>query len=175
MGAWPEPFDADHSLLVGVDDVEGITLSTREGETRADAARRFAADLGPAGGAGCARGDSACVAEAVLAADGWSSTAPIREWREDGYEDACYPAFGTAGCNVAWDPEATGQDWTHHGEDREHGGRLRGYWTDARAVRGAVDDFFSGTAYSAPDLMECPRQVVVTYRERGWNTWMVAK
>ena len=45
----------------------------------------------------------------------------------------------------------------------------------ARAVKGAVDDFFSGTAYAAPDLQKCPRQVVVTYRERGWNSWMVAK
>ena len=47
---------------------------------------------------------------------------------------------------------------------------------DARAVKGAVDDFFSGAAPEAPaELRDCPRQVVVTYRDRGWNTWMVAK
>ena len=48
---------------------------------------------------------------------------------------------------------------------------------DARAVKGAVDDFFSGDAAAGapPDIVACPRQVVVTYRERGWNTWMVAK
>ena len=53
--------------------------------------------------------------------------------------------------------------------------RDRAFVDASRAVRGAVDDFFSGTAYAAPDLQKCPRQVVVTYRERGWNSWMVAK
>ena len=64
---------------------------------------------------------------------------------------------GIAG--IAFDPHTAGEDWSEH----------------PRAVRGAVDDFFSGTAYAAPDLQKCPRQVVVTYRERGWNSWMVAK
>ena len=46
-------------------------------------------------------------------------------------------------------------------------------------VKGAVDDFFGGVAEgrfpSPDDVRLCPRQVVVTYREAAWNTWMVRK
>lgn len=45
-----------------------------------------------------------------------------------------------------------------------------------RAVKGAVDDFFGGLAAAAPsELRACPRQVVVSYREPGFNTWAVVK
>ena len=81
------------------------------------------------------------------------------EWNPSGYPDPCLPPAEE--CGHFWDPETSGQAW---------GG-------DARAVKGAVDDFFAGAADArAPeDLRDCPRQVVVSYRERGWNTWMVAK
>lgn len=45
-----------------------------------------------------------------------------------------------------------------------------------QVVRGAVNDFFSGTFAGSPrDLKVCPRQPVITYREAWWNTWVVAK
>jgi len=46
-----------------------------------------------------------------------------------------------------------------------------------RAVKGAVDDFFGGEARRGTpyELRRCPLQVLVTYREMGYNTWMVAK
>lgn len=158
--AWPEPFDGDHAVSVSVDDDGEQPIETRFGESRVDAARRFLAgrDLG---GAGCARGDRTCLAEALVRDAAWSSQVPVREFHAGGYADPCLPAFGVNGCGVAFDPEMAGEDCR--------------FKEDPRAVRGAVDNFFSGTAYAAPDLQKCPRQVVVTYRERGWNSWMVAK
>lgn len=45
-----------------------------------------------------------------------------------------------------------------------------------RVLKGAVNDFFSGSLPGAPkDLQDCPRQPVITYREQAWNTWIVAK
>eukprot|EP00415_Alexandrium_ostenfeldii_P000312 UN0312 len=45
-----------------------------------------------------------------------------------------------------------------------------------QTVRGAVNDFFSGTFAGSPQsLKACPRQPVITYREQWWNTWIVAK
>eukprot|EP00747_Dinoflagellata_sp_TGD_P186541 gnl/TRDRNA2_/TRDRNA2_43616_c0_seq1.p1 gnl/TRDRNA2_/TRDRNA2_43616_c0~~gnl/TRDRNA2_/TRDRNA2_43616_c0_seq1.p1 ORF type:complete len:262 (+),score=39.49 gnl/TRDRNA2_/TRDRNA2_43616_c0_seq1:104-889(+) len=66
------------------------------------------------------------------------------------------------------DPHQSGEDWTLNGDgSRDLSGRV---------VRGAVDDFFSGEADEAPDdLKRCPRQVVVTYRETSFNTWIVRK
>ena len=155
--AWPEPFDGDHAVSVSVDDDVEHPVETRFGESRVDAALRFleGRDLS---GAGCARGNQTCMAEALVAMD-WASQYPVREFHEGGFTDPCLPAFGVNGCGMAFDPHTAGEDWSEH----------------PRAVRGAVDDFFSGTAYAAPDLQKCPRQVVVTYRERGWNSWMVAK
>eukprot|EP00747_Dinoflagellata_sp_TGD_P023441 gnl/TRDRNA2_/TRDRNA2_129810_c0_seq1.p1 gnl/TRDRNA2_/TRDRNA2_129810_c0~~gnl/TRDRNA2_/TRDRNA2_129810_c0_seq1.p1 ORF type:complete len:449 (+),score=50.60 gnl/TRDRNA2_/TRDRNA2_129810_c0_seq1:36-1349(+) len=71
--------------------------------------------------------------------------------------------------DASQDPQATGQDWTlnHADGTREISGR---------AVRGAVDDFFSGVAReSPPELRRCPRQPVITYRELKFNTWAVIK
>eukprot|EP00747_Dinoflagellata_sp_TGD_P193014 gnl/TRDRNA2_/TRDRNA2_58655_c0_seq1.p1 gnl/TRDRNA2_/TRDRNA2_58655_c0~~gnl/TRDRNA2_/TRDRNA2_58655_c0_seq1.p1 ORF type:complete len:335 (-),score=38.49 gnl/TRDRNA2_/TRDRNA2_58655_c0_seq1:74-1078(-) len=66
------------------------------------------------------------------------------------------------------DPHTQGQDWTLH----DDGTRDR----SGRAVKGAVDDFFSGIAEEAPpELKRCPRQVVVTYRENQWNSWALRK
>jgi len=61
-----------------------------------------------------------------------------------------------------------GQDWTKN---------FDGSVDDTgRVVKGAVNDFFSGSLPSSPkDLQECPRQPVITYREKGWNTWIVRK
>ena len=52
-------------------------------------------------------------------------------------------------------PEQSGQDWSIN-----YDGSI-----DKRAVKGAVDDFASRTN----------RQVVVTYRESGWNSWLIRK
>lgn len=69
------------------------------------------------------------------------------------------------------DPNSTGQDWTINSD-----GTID---TSGRVVKGAVDDFFAGLAPAGhrhqSELRHCPLQVVVTYREMGWNTWMVAK
>ena len=73
--------------------------------------------------------------------------------------------------NWPLDPQRTRQDWrlNFDGSRDETG----------RAVKGAVDDFFAGLArgpYGSPhELQRCPRQVVVSYRESGWNTWCVRK
>ena len=103
---------------------------------RVDAALRFleGRDLS---GAGCARGNQTCMAEALVAMD-WASQYPVREFHEGGFTDPCLPAFGVNGCGIAFDPHTHGG----RGDRSEH----------PRAVRGAVDDFFSGTAYAAPDL-----------------------
>ena len=157
----PEPFDARQRLVVRVAGADRV-LETRHGEARADAARRFVAawplDLA---GAGCGFDDGACVAAALADAPGWVVEAmPVNEWKSGGYDDPCLPCGGE--CDVVFDPASSDQDWTSGG--------------DVRAVKGAVDDFFSGAAPEAPaELRDCPRQVVVTYRDRGWNTWMVAK
>eukprot|EP00966_Prymnesium_polylepis_P318728 7361300-Prymnesium_polylepis.1 len=71
----------------------------------------------------------------------------------------------------AEDPTNTQQDWTLN---------FDGTRDDTnRTVKGAVDDFFAGVAEgrfpSPEDVKLCPRQVVVTYREAAWNTWMVRK
>jgi hypothetical protein len=70
-----------------------------------------------------------------------------------------------------YDPNGTMQDWTLNFDGtRDETGRV---------VKGAVDDFFGGVAegpFGSPnDVRRCPRQIVVTYREPGWNTWMVRK
>jgi len=69
------------------------------------------------------------------------------------------------------DPKTRGQNWTLNFDgsvDRS-----------GRAVKGAVDDFFGGVAlppYGSPaELMACPRQISVTYRELAWNSWIVIK
>ena len=136
------------------------TRATPRGSTRM--AARFV-DAWPLdlAGAGCGFDDGACVAAALADAPGWVVEAmPVNEWKSGGYDDPCLPRGGA--CDVVFDPASSDQDWTSGG--------------DVRAVKGAVDDFFSGAAPEAPaDLRDCPRQVVVTYRDRGWNTWMVAK
>lgn len=68
---------------------------------------------------------------------------------------------------VVRDPERAGDNWTVNFD-----GSL-----NSRAVKGAVDDFFSGEAPESPeDLRGCPtRQLMITYRELGFNTWVVAK
>lgn len=70
--------------------------------------------------------------------------------------------------DAAMDPASTGQDWTRSPD---------GLKEDAgRAVKGAVEDFFSGEALESPDdIRRCPHQPVITYRELSFNTWMVAK
>lgn len=66
------------------------------------------------------------------------------------------------------DPERTGQDWTLNYDGTRD--------TSLRVVKGAVDDFFAGEAEESPDdLQRCPRQITVSYRESGWNTWAVRK
>lgn len=63
-------------------------------------------------------------------------------------------------------PANTGQDWSVNMDgSRDPLGR---------AVRGAVDDFFSGVAPGSP-LSRCPRQVTVAYRECGFNAWVARK
>jgi len=66
------------------------------------------------------------------------------------------------------DPASTGQNWTVNSDGTVD--------ASGRAVKGAVDDFFQGLAPSGhhhqSELRRCPLQVVVTYREMGWNTWM---
>ena len=52
-------------------------------------------------------------------------------------------------------PKQSGQDWSINYDGS----------VDTRAVKGAVDDFASRTN----------RQVVVTYRESGWNSWLIKK
>ena len=69
------------------------------------------------------------------------------------------------------DPTDTKQNWTlNYDGTVDRSGRV---------VRGAVDDFFQGIAPAGhaamAQLAACPLQVVVTYREPAWNTWMVAK
>jgi len=41
-----------------------------------------------------------------------------------------------------------------------------------RAVRGAVDEFFSDATHF---LSGCPLQITITYYEPKWNTWAVRK
>ena len=54
-------------------------------------------------------------------------------------------------------PQQTGQNWTLNFDGSvDHAGR---------AVKGAVDDFASRRR----------RQVVVMYRESGWNSWLIRK
>ena len=73
----------------------------------------------------------------------------------------------------ASDPHSTGQNWT-----RNYDGTVD---TTGRVVKGAVDDFFAGVApplgrpWIQQQMLQCPLQVVLTYRELGWNTWLVAK
>jgi hypothetical protein len=73
----------------------------------------------------------------------------------------------------ASDPQSSGQNWTLN-----HDGTVD---TTGRVVKGAVDDFFSGVApqlgspWIQQQMLLCPLQVVVTYREMGFNTWLVAK
>lgn len=60
------------------------------------------------------------------------------------------------------------QDWTLNYDGSSD--------TTGQVVRGAVNDFFSGTLSTAPwALKQCPRQPVITYREDAWNTWIVTK
>ena len=76
----------------------------------------------------------------------------------------------SGGCEWGCDPSDTGQNWTIN-----YDGTID---ASGRVVRGAVDDFFSGKAPSwsgRTELRRCPLQVVVTYRESAWNTWLVAK
>lgn len=65
------------------------------------------------------------------------------------------------------DPEKTGQNWTVNYDGTRD--------ASLRVTRGAIDDFFGGTEETPADLQRCPRQLVITYKEEGWNTWMVAK
>lgn len=44
-----------------------------------------------------------------------------------------------------------------------------------RAVKGAVERFFSGEQGSPTDLHRCPRQLTITYEESMWNSWIVRK
>eukprot|EP01041_Mallomonas_annulata_P009460 gene9460-19644_t len=62
------------------------------------------------------------------------------------------------------DPTMHRQDWTLNFDGTRD--------TTGRVVRGAVDDFFSDKTGA---LHGCPRQVTVSYREAGWNTWAVRK
>ena len=72
---------------------------------------------------------------------------------------------------IAEDPTSTMQDWTLNFDGTRD--------ETNRTVKGAVDDFFAGVVggrFPSPvDVKRCPRQVVVTYREAAWNTWMVRK
>ena len=87
------------------------------------------------------------------------------------YTEQKEPFGTTRGTISAGDPEVTGQDWTINYDGTRDATR--------RAVKGAVDDFFAGVAPDGHgaqvELRRCPLQVVVTYREMGWNTWLVAK
>jgi len=81
------------------------------------------------------------------------------------------PRNGPFGKHVT-DPHSSKQNWSINFDGSVD---PRG-----RAVKGAVDDFFGGvanhtTAWSPGDLRRCPLQVLVTYRELAWNTWLVAK
>ena len=73
--------------------------------------------------------------------------------------------------NVVEDPSSTLQDWTLNFDGTRD--------ETNRTVKGAVDDFFAGVAdgrFPSPDDVKlCPRQVVITYREHAWNSWMVRK
>eukprot|EP01041_Mallomonas_annulata_P001864 gene1864-3615_t len=68
------------------------------------------------------------------------------------------------GPEIPADPHNTNQNWTlnYDGSIDDTG----------RVVRGAVNDFFSDKTGA---LAGCPRQVTVSYRERGWNTWAARK
>ena len=70
-----------------------------------------------------------------------------------------------------WDPTRKKENWTVNFDGSVD--------TSGRVVKGAVDDFFGGIArgtYGSPkELRRCPQQVMVTYRENAWNTWVVAK
>ena len=64
------------------------------------------------------------------------------------------------------DPGRIGDDWTTNFDGTSD--------ASGRAVRGAVNDFFSGVASESPaELRKCPRQPVISYREASWNTWIV--
>lgn len=57
-----------------------------------------------------------------------------------------------------------GQDWSINFDGTKD--------PTGRAVKGAVDDFFSDKT----GFMEgCPRQITVAYREKMWNTWATRK
>lgn len=76
------------------------------------------------------------------------------------------PHFTQRGKDPSWS-----QDWT-----RNFDGTID---KTGRTVKGAVDDFFGGESRppyeSPPELKRCPRQLSITYRELGFNTWYVAK
>ena len=87
------------------------------------------------------------------------------------YTEQTEPGVRPGAAKRVWDPTRKKENWTLNFDgtvDRS-----------ARAVKGAVDDFFGGVArgrYGSPrELRRCPRQVMVTYRENAWNTWVVAK
>ena len=73
--------------------------------------------------------------------------------------------------NLELDPTSTGQNWTLSSDGSVD--------ASGRVVKGAVDDFFAGRApmdhSGRQELVDCPLQIGVTYREPAWNTWMVAK
>lgn len=90
------------------------------------------------------------------------------DYTEQSEPDLFWDHYGLHKEREAFSPSSWGQDWTINSDGtRDLSGRV---------VRGAVDDFFSGTAEESPEeLRRCPRQVTVSYRESSCNTWAVRK
>jgi hypothetical protein len=66
--------------------------------------------------------------------------------------------------NDAPSPRRSHQDWT-----KNYDGTID---TTGRVTKGAVDDFFHDIL---GDMKGCPRQLTISYREPGYNTWVVGK